>query len=509
MKLAELIEGLSIEPIRGSASAEITGIVEDSRRATARCLFAARCGLQADGLKFVGDAVSAGAAAVLIPRGATVDVPATVTVLTTPDVAAMLGPLAERLWSRPSEALRLVGVTGTNGKTTVSHLIHHILETAGLRCGLIGTVRHDDGNRDGTTLMTSTATIASMVTMTTPPAVEISPRLATMVANHCLAAVLEVSSHALHQHRTVGLAFDVGVFTNLSGDHMDYHGSLEDYADAKAMLFSSLPSSGHAVMNIDDPASSRMVADCSAQPLSCSLSDRRAECFAEIGRQTISGVEAIFHGPWGSFEVGLPLAGTHNVINALQAAGAAFVLGVGRASLQSALDGCTAPPGRLESVTGPDDAFTVLVDYAHTDAALANVLRTLRPLVPPDGRLRVVFGAGGDRDRTKRPRMGRVAARIADELIITSDNPRTEAPAAIIDEIASGVPDDQRSVTTLYTDRREAIETAIGGSRPGDVVLIAGKGHEPYQIIGTERHPFDDRIVARQAIASCRQAVRP
>ena len=503
MKLAELIKGLPIEPIRGSASAEITGIVEDSRRATARCLFAARSGLRTDGLGFVGDAVAAGASAVLVPRGATVEVPATVTVLTAPDVAAVLGPLAERLWSRPSEALRLVGVTGTNGKTTVSHLIHHILDTSGLRCGLIGTVRIDDGARDQSVTMTS------MTTMTTPPAVDISPTLATMVANDCRAAVLEVSSHALHQGRTAGLAFDVGVFTNLSGEHLDYHDTLDAYADAKAMLFRSLPATGHAVVNLDDPASSRMIADCAAQTLTCSLTDRRAECFVEIGRQTISRVEAIFHGPWGSFEVRLPLAGAHNVINALQAAGAGFVLGIGRAMLQSALDGCAAPPGRLESITGPDDPFAVLVDYAHTDVALENVLRTLRPLVPRDGRLRVVFGAGGDRDRTKRPRMGRVAARIADELIITSDNPRTEAPAAIIDEIASGVPDDQRSVTTLYTDRREAIETAIGGSRPGDVVLIAGKGHEPYQIIGTERHPFDDRIVARQAIASCRQAVRP
>ena len=498
MKLAELIKGLPIEPIRGSASAEITGIVEDSRRATARCLFAARSGLRTDGLGFVGDAVAAGASAVLVPRGATVEVPATVTVLTAPDVAAVLGPLAERLWSRPSEALRLVGVTGTNGKTTVSHLIHHILDTSGLRCGLIGTVCVDDGDRVRTTAMT---------TMTTPPAVEISRRLATMVANHCWAAVLEVSSHALHQGRTAGLAFDIGVFTNLSGDHLDYHDTLEAYADAKMRLFRSLPSTGYAVINLDDPASTGMIADCAAQTLPCSLADRGADCFAEIGRQTISGVEAIFHGPWGSFEVRLPLAGRHNVINALQAAGAAFVLGIGRATLQSALDGCTAPPGRLESVTGPDDAFTVLVDYAHTDEALANVLRTLRSLVSPDGRLRVVFGAGGDRDRTKRPRMGRVAAEIADDLIITSDNPRTEAPAVIIEEIASGVPKVRRPDTTLLADRREAIETAIEGSHPGDVVLIAGKGHEPYQIIGTERRPFDDRTVAAQAIARWRQAV--
>ncbi len=497
MTLAELIEGLSIELIQGSATAEITGVVEDSRCATPGCLFVARVGAQSNGLDFVGDAVAAGAAAVLVPSGLPVDPSRTVTTLTTPDVAAVLGPLAERFWSRPSDALRLVGVTGTNGKTTVSHLLQHILNAAGLQCGLIGTVRVDDGDRE------------HVATMTTPPAVELSARLATMVTNHCSAAVVEVSSHALHQGRVAGLAFDVAVFTNLTGDHLDYHATPEAYADAKATLFRSLPASGYAIVNIDDAAAGLMLADCPAQPLTCSLADRGAECFAEIGGQAITRVEAIFHGPWGSFEVRLPLAGAHNVTNALQAAGAAFALGIGRATLQSALEQCAPPPGRLEAVTGPDDAFTVLVDYAHTDAALANVLRTLRPLVPPEGRLRVVFGAGGDRDRSKRPRMGRVAAQIADDVVITSDNPRTEEPHGIIDEIAAGVPDPQRPNTMLLADRREAIEVTIGRARPGDVVLIAGKGHEPYQVVGTERRPFDDRIVAAQALARHRQTISP
>ncbi len=488
MKLAELIEGLSIELIQGSAAAVITGIEEDSRRVTPGCLFAARTGSESDGLAYIGDAVAAGAAAVLLPCGGPMDLPQSVAVLATPDVAAVLGPLAERSWSRPSDALRLIGVTGTNGKTTVSHLVQHILNTAGLRCGLIGTIRIDDGERE------------HAATLTTPPALELSARLAAMVGNHCSAAVIEVSSHALHQRRTAGLAFDVGIFTNLSGDHLDYHDTPQAYADAKAMLFRSLPSAGYAVVNIDDALASFMMADCPAQPLTCSLADRSAECFAEIGQQTITRVEAIFHGPWGSFEVRLPLAGAHNVTNSLQAAAAAFALGIGRTTLQSALERCVPPPGRLEAVTGPGDAFTVLVDYAHSDAALANVLQTLRPLVPPDGRLRVVFGAGGDRDRTKRPRMGRVAAAIADDLVITSDNPRTEAPAAIIEEIAAGVPERRRPNTILLTDRREAIEVTIGEARPGDVVLIAGKGHEPYQVIGTERRPFDDRAVVAAAL---------
>ena len=495
MKLAELIEGLSIELVQGSASTGITGIVEDSRRATAGCLFAARSGLQADGLAYIDDAVRAGAVAVLTPDAAPVELPLQTAIITAPDVSAVLGPLAERFLGRPSDALRLVGVTGTNGKTTVSHLVHHILVTAGLRCGLIGTIRIDDGAG------------SEPAALTTPPALEISPRLAAMVANHCWAAVLEVSSHALHQHRTAGLSFDVGVFTNLSGDHLDYHDTPESYADAKAILFRSLPATGFAVINIDDAAAQRMLTDCAAQPLSCSLSDRSAVCFAEIGRQSIDRTEAIFHGPWGSFEVRLPLAGTHNVANALQAAGTGFALGIGRATLQTALEASESPPGRLERVSRPDDPFTVLVDYAHTDAALANVLGTLKPLVPSEGRLRVVFGAGGDRDRSKRPRMGRVAGQFADQLIITSDNPRHEEPASIIAEIAAGVPASRRPDTILLPDRREAIEVTIQAARPGDVVLIAGKGHEAYQIIGNERRSFDDRAVAAEAVAKYRQAL--
>ena len=497
MKLSELIDGLSIELILGSASAQITGIAEDSRRVTPGCLFVARTGTESNGLDFLGDAVAAGATAVLAPRGATVDPPHSVAVLATPDVAAVLGPLAERFWSSPSQALRLIGVTGTNGKTTVSHLVQHILNTAGLPCGLIGTVRIDDGESQ------------QPATLTTPSALELSARLAAMVGNHCSAAVLEVSSHALHQRRTAGLAFDVGVFTNLSGDHLDYHDTPQAYADAKAMLFRSLPSIGYAVINIDDVMASSMMADCPAVALTCSLTNRSAECFAEIGRRAITRVEAIFHGPWRSFEVRLPLAGAHNVMNALQAAAAAFALGIGRTALQSSLEQCVAPPGRLEAVTGPGDAFTVLIDYAHTDAALANVLQTLRPLVPPQGRLRVVFGAGGDRDRTKRPRMGRVAAAIADDLVITSDNPRNEEPAAIIEEIVAGVPECRRPNTILLTDRREAIEVTIGEASPGDVVLIAGKGHEPYQVIGTERRPFDDRAVVTAALDRRRRITSP
>jgi UDP-N-acetylmuramoyl-L-alanyl-D-glutamate--2,6-diaminopimelate ligase len=234
--------------------------------------------------------------------------------------------------------------------------------------------------------------------------------------------------------------------------------------------------------------------------LTCSLRKGDAACFAEIRRRTIRSTHAVFRGPWGSFATLLPLSGEHNVFNALQAAAACFAIGADRHALESSLSQCTAPPGRLEPVTGPDDPFTVLVDYAHTDDALASVLRTLRGLVPEGGRLRVVFGCGGDRDRSKRPRMGRVAAELADELIVTSDNPRTEDRSVIIDDIVAGVPTGRSADLSIVVDRAQAIEHAVEWSRPGDVVLIAGKGHEPYQIVGTRKRPFDDRRVAARAL---------
>jgi UDP-N-acetylmuramoyl-L-alanyl-D-glutamate--2,6-diaminopimelate ligase len=329
-----------------------------------------------------------------------------------------------------------------------------------------------------------------------------------MVRNRCTAAVMEVSSHALHQGRTAGLPFDVGVFTNLSGDHLDYHGTPDAYGEAKATLLRSLPAAGWAVVNMDDPAASRMTNGCRARVLSCSLADPRADCRARIHHQSITGIDAEFSGPWGSFDVQLPLAGRHNVANALEASAACFTLGVDRSTLPDALACCPAPPGRLEPVTEPGDPVTVLVDYAHTDDALANVLRTLRPLVPDGASLRVVFGCGGDRDRTKRPRMGQVAAQLADELYVTSDNPRTEDPQAIIDEITKGIPGLRWPDTVLLVDRKLAIESAIDRTRPGDVVLIAGKGHEPYQIVGSEKRPFDDRLTAAEALAHHRSVAK-
>ncbi len=506
MTIADLIDGLPIELLRGSPAAPITDVVEDSRRARPGCLFAARLGSRLDGRRFIGDAVDAGAAAVLGDREVAAAVPAGPAVLAAPDVAAVLAPLGERFFGRPALRLRLAGVTGTNGKTTITHLIQQVLGSSGVRCGLIGTVVVDDG------------AAARPSEWTTPPALEVSRLLRDMVRNGCAAAALEVSSHGLDQRRTDGLTFDVAVFSNLTGDHLDYHGTPEAYGAAKARLFESLGPDGTAVVNADDPAWERMVRDCPARVLRCSLREPGAECFARVGRSSIRGVEIELRGPWGARPILLPLVGAHNVANGLEAAAACFALGLDGAAIAAGLESCRAPAGRLERVSGPRDDVSVLVDYAHSDDALRRVLEALRGLVEPagagargggtgpragrGGRLRVVFGCGGDRDHTKRPRMGRVAARLADSIVVTSDNPRGEDPRAIIDQVLEGIPAGRRAETLAIVDRREAIARAIGDSRPGDLVLIAGKGHETYQIVGAERRPFDDRLVAAEALAS-------
>jgi UDP-N-acetylmuramoyl-L-alanyl-D-glutamate--2,6-diaminopimelate ligase len=295
------------------------------------------------------------------------------------------------------------------------------------------------------------------------------------------------------------------VFTNLTGDHLDYHRTMDDYLDAKAILFDRLTSAGDggiAIVNGDDPASDEMLRRTRARGLRCSEHDSGADCFAGMQRQTLTHTDVRFVGPWGAFEVKLPLLGAHNVMNAMQALAVAHAFDINGQSLKASISTCTAPPGRLEPVTAGAQDFAVLVDYAHTDDALENVLRALRPIVSSHGKLRVVFGCGGDRDRSKRPRMAAVACKFADNVIITSDNPRTEDPHSIIDEIRAGVPVERLAATICEVDRAAAINLAIARAADGDIVLIAGKGHEDYQIIGTTKRHFDDREVAAAAMRS-------
>lgn len=495
MKLATLIEGLDVRCSGGAvADVDVVKIVEDSRHAGPGSLFVARPGLVHDGRQYIADAVAAGAVAVLSNR----EEPSVggAAMLICEDVPCTAAFVAERFCSSPSRQLQLVGVTGTNGKTTTSHLVHHLLNSNDVRSGLIGTVQVDDGSS------------LEDASLTTPPALALSPMLRRMIEHGCRACVMEVSSHALEQQRTSALAFNVGVFTNISGDHLDYHESMEAYIAAKAKLFAALPSDGFAIINVDDPAAGAMQQATSALIVRCSLRDSTAECSAAILNETITHVDVHFTGPWGDFETRLPLCGRHNVMNALQAAAAGSALGLTRDQLLRGLGTCSAPPGRLEPVTKPGDPFAVYVDYAHTDDALENVLKALRPLVPEHGKLRVVFGCGGDRDRTKRPRMAEVACRYGDDVLVTSDNPRTEDPASIVEQVMQGVPAAKRVSTQPIVDRREAIAEAVARSSEGDVVLIAGKGHETYQIVGTTYVDFDDRTIAADAL-NARREKRP
>ena len=494
MKLQPLFAQLvSLDPALRGSSHDIAFVTDDSRQAGPGCLFVARTGTAADGRAFAADAVRRGAVAVMFvgadPLG---DDPAMAHVARVrlpdgTDLARFAAVLADRIEGCPSQWLDLVGVTGTNGKTTIAFLVQQFLRAAGRRCGVIGTVLVDDGAE------------ARPAALTTPGAIETAAVLGRMVRNGCSACAMEVSSHALDQGRADALRFRTAVFTNLTGDHLDYHGTMERYAEAKARLFALLPAEGTAVVNVDDPWHGAMLATCRGRVLRCSLKGN-ADCTAEVHEARLGWQDATFTGPWGSARVRLPVVGRHNAMNALQAAAAAWSVGVGADAVARTLAACAAPPGRLEPVTAPDDPFAVLVDYAHTDDALLNVLTALRPLVGPKGRLVTVFGCGGDRDRSKRPRMMDVACTRSDRVVVTSDNPRTEDPEAIIDEVVAGRPAGALAEVVRCTDRAEAIRLAVGGAGPGDIVLIAGKGHEDYQIVGRERRAFDDRLVAREAL---------
>ena len=501
MKLDALLERLvPLTAEARKAPVEITSICDDSRTASPGCLFVARAGTRSDGRAFVADAVGKGAAAVLhLGEDPCAGMPGAegVVCIAAPegaDLARLAGAMADRLEGSPTEWLRLVGITGTNGKTTMAFLVQQFVQAAGDRCGVIGTVVIDDGAR------------AEPANLTTPGGIEAARALGRMVRNGCSACAMEVSSHALDQGRADAFRFRTAIFSNLTGDHLDYHGTMERYAGAKARLFTLLPKDGTAVVNADDPWHATMLAGCSARVLRCRVGvgappAGEAECTATIHESRLGWQDTTFAGPWGGVRVRLPIVGRHNAMNALQAAAAAWSIGVPAEAIRAALAACKAPPGRLEPVTGPADSFAVLVDYAHTDDALENVLTALRPLVGDGGRLVTVFGCGGDRDRTKRPRMMAVACRHSDRVVVTSDNPRTEDPEAIIDEVLAGRPVAAAGpVVVRQSDRARAIEAAVSEARPGDIVIIAGKGHEDYQIIGTEKRPFDDRKVALSAL---------
>jgi UDP-N-acetylmuramoyl-L-alanyl-D-glutamate--2,6-diaminopimelate ligase len=483
MKLNELAGRIPGCALRGAGDVEIARAVHDSRQVRPGDLFVALPGTKADGHEFVAKALEAGAAAAAVERD--VAVPNGSPVLTVRSGREALGLAAHALVGDPTRRMTVCGVTGTSGKTTTTYLLRSILQQAGLPTGLIGTISYLTGRRE----------VAS--TMTTPDSSDLAPYFAEMVECGCKACVMEVSSHALHQQRTAGIRFSVAAFTNLSSEHRDYHRTMKDYRDAKGLLFRNLDADAWAVLNKDDPAGKAYGRGRGARVLWYGLRSK-ADVTAEDIQPGLSGTRFTLLTPRGRVKVRTHLLGRHNVQNCLTAAAAAEALAIPMEAIAAGIQALAKVPGRLEAVPS-DKPFAVLVDYAHKTEALRHALGTVADLLQGDARLIVVFGCGGDRDRTKRPRMAEVAERLADRIIVTNDNPRTEKPEDIAAQICRGFI--SRRKVAVQLDRRAAIAAAIAMARPGDAVVIAGKGHEDYQIFGGTKHHFDDREVAAEILA--------
>lgn len=497
MTFAELVEPLQASERQGNLDVAVTSLTDDSRAVKPGSVFVAIQGERVDGHAFVGKAVEAGAAALVLQKGLNVTAAPSIPVVRVDDSRRVLGVLAGRFYREPASRLCMVGVTGTNGKTTVTYLCKGVLETAGRRVGLIGTVAYQIGDE------------RLPAAHTTPGAVELQALLARMVNAGMNAAVMEVSSHALAMDRTTGCEFDVAIFTNLTQDHLDFHADMDGYFQAKLRLFADLDPAGRklrpkrAIVNIDDARGAR-VCEASRVPVWTYAIQKPADIRAEDVRLALSGTRFTAATPHGRFPVESRLVGEHNVYNILAAIGVGLHEGLSPEIIQRGIASVVNVPGRFERVEAGQD-FTVVVDYAHTDDALLRLLTAAQAL--KTGRVITVFGCGGDRDRGKRPKMGRVAARLSDVVFLTSDNPRSEDPAAILREIEVGVREalaDKQIRYEVIADRRAAIEAAVREAKSGDTVLIAGKGHEDYQIVGATRLHFDDREVARAALATRR-----
>lgn len=486
MNFEDVLSGVAVLSCGGPQGAKINGIAYDSRLVQRGNLFIAVQGFATDGHLYLDNALAAGAVAVIVQQEAVV--PPGIAWARVQDSRLALALVSSRFYGDPSVKLQLVGVTGTNGKTTTTHLIREICRQAGRMTGLIGTVHTLIGEQE------------LPVKHTTPESADLQHLLAEMAGAGVEQVSMEVSSHALALNRVAGCRFAVAVFTNLSQDHLDFHQDMEDYLETKIKLFDGTSAGlgpefapAMAVLNADDPVFDKIAERCRGRVITYGINNR-ADIQAREIKVTGKGVSFIARGAWGELTLNLKLTGLFNVYNALAALGAGIALGVGPAQAALALEAVHGVAGRFELVDRGQD-FAVVVDYAHTPDGLENILHTAREL--KQGRLITVFGCGGDRDRFKRPIMGEVAARLSDFVVITSDNPRTENPMTIIKEIEEGV---CRVVNTskyrIIPDRREAITRSIRIARPGDVVIIAGKGHETYQIVGTKRLPFDDRLEA-------------
>lgn len=460
------------------------GVRIDSRLVREGDVFVAIKGASCDGRQFIDKAIASGARYVVYEDGQTVPQATTGAVFVpVENPAHAAGLLAQAANGYPAKKLTCMAVTGTNGKTTVAFLVQACVKAAGHRCGLMGTVVYDTGS--GVTAST----------LTTPDCLTTADMQRQMVQAGATYMVTEASSHALSQDRLAGVDFRAAAFTNLTGDHLDYHRTTDNYLAAKTRLFTGLASDATAVLNKQAPQS-RLIAQETKARVCWFAVDEPADLTARIESMTVEGTVFTLEFQGQRERVRTPLLGRYNVSNHLTAAGLCLAVGFDLKTVAKGLSSLPGVPGRLERVAG--DGFTVLVDFAHTDDAMQNVLTTLRPLCR--GRLTILFGCGGDRDRTKRPRMARVAERLADTILVTSDNPRTEDPEAIIGEIIAGFENPGSERVTVQPDRRKAIELAIENARPDDIILLAGKGHETYQIIGTKKFDFSDKDIAGQCL---------
>ena len=489
MKLHDLLKSAAVDVSAPPSASfiDIRDVCCDSRAASNGSLFVAVSGRNANGAAFAREAVNHGAVAIISEDEIKLDEP--VALIRVPDARLALAKIAAVFTglsaAQANGDFPAVGITGTNGKSTTAYLVRAILATAGRTSALLGTIEYDLVSRK----------LAS--SLTTPDPVTLSRHLMEARSAGAQAIVMEASSHSLDQRRTDGIRFAAAVFTNLTQDHLDYHASFEDYLLAKRRLFDNLDATATAVINIDDPAAARMVEKCQARVIRFAI-DQSADLHARNVRSDRTGTT--FNVTFGgeSLEFTTPMVGRHNVANCLAAAGACLGLGIDLATIRRGIASLQNVPGRLQRVDTSDLGFDVFVDYAHTPDALRNVLTAVRPLTR--GRLWCVFGCGGDRDRTKRPLMARAVAELADDFVITSDNPRTEDPIRIIEDIQRGLGTDGHR--SPIPDRAKAIAHAIDLLAPGDCLVIAGKGHEDYQIVGTTKHHFDDVEVAAAAIAS-------
>lgn len=485
VRLAKLLRGVEARDAAAHGDLEISDVAYDSRQVRPGALFVAIHGEKTDGNKFVGDAVSRGAVAILSEQARPDTLPAGFPWIQVADGRKALAIAGANFYARPAEVLKLIGVTGTNGKTTTTYLVDSILRAAGCEVGLLGTIGYRLVNE------------VRAAPNTTPESLELQEHLAEIVRAGGTHAVLEASSHALALDRLWGCPFAVAIFTNLTRDHLDYHKTFDEYFAAKRRLFEGTGAAppANGVINTDDEYG-RKLTGLAKRTLTYGL-EPGAEVTTRKPALSLSGIEFTAETPAGKIEIRSKLVGKPNVYNILAAVGAGVALNLPREVIATGIAQLTAVPGRFESVEA-GQPFLVIVDYAHTDDALRNLLSTAKEL-NPGGRIITLFGAGGDRDRTKRPLMGEAAGRLSDIVVLTSDNPRSEDPLLIINDVIVGV---QRTKAKLFIepDRQKAVELALDQARAGDIVLLAGKGHETYQVLKDRTIEFDDRAVARRIL---------